>query len=136
MEFQLKEEWFDYLISGFFFGTFIMLVVMIYSFGSTSGFPYDTYLLVLFVDFVCFIVTFVLGSHKLSSPNGSMKVNAPSEYKRGYESARDSFQFSISCYVCGRPVIISDQSNVSDQAKRKLKELGIRHKECQLEVKP
>ena len=136
MEFQLKEGWFDYLISGFFFGTFIMLVVMIYSFGSTSGFPYDTYLLVLFVDFVCFIVTFVLGSHKLSSPNGSMKVNAPSEYKRGYESARDTFQFSISCYVCGRPVIISDQSNVSDQAKRKLKELGIRHKECQLEVKP
>ena len=70
MEFQLKEGWFDYLISGFLFGTFIMLVVMIYSFGSTSGFPYDTYLLVLFVDFVCFIVTFVLGSHKLSSPNG------------------------------------------------------------------
>ena len=59
MEFQLKEGWFDYLISGFFFGTFIMLVVMIYSFGSTSGFPYDTYLLVIFVDFVCFIVTFV-----------------------------------------------------------------------------
>ena len=136
MEFRLKEGWFDYLISGFFFGTFIMLVVMIYSFGSTSGFPYDTYLLVIFVDFVCFIVTFVLGSHKSSIPNGSMKVNAPSEYKRGYESARDTFQFSISCYVCGRPVIISDQSNVSDQAKRKLKELGIRHKECQLEVKP
>ena len=113
-----------------------MLVVMIYSFGSTSGFPYDNYLLVIFVDFVCFIVTFVLGSHKSSSPNGSMKVNAPSEYKRGYESARDTFQFSISCYVCGRPVIVSDQSNVSDQAKRKLKELGIRHKECQLEVKP
>ena len=79
MEFQLKEGWFDYLISGFLFGTFIMLVVMIYSFGSTSGFPYDTSLLVLFVDFVGFIVTFVLGSHKSSIPNGSMKVNVPSE---------------------------------------------------------
>ena len=136
MEFQLKEGWFDYLISGFFFGTFIMLVVMIYSFGSTSGFPYDTYLLVLFVDFVCFIVTFVLGSHKSSSPIGSVKVNASSEYRRGYDSARDTFQFSITCYVCGRPIIISDQSNVAEQARSKLKELGIRHKECQLEVKP
>ena len=136
MEFQLKEGWFDYLISGISFGMFIMTVVIIYYFGSTSGFPYDNYLLALFVQFVSFIVAFVFGSHKSSSPNGSMKVNAPSEYKRGYESARDTFQFSISCYVCGRPVIISDQSNISDQAKRKLKELGIRHKECQLEVKP
>jgi hypothetical protein len=136
MEFQLKEGWFDYLMSGFFFGIFMIIAIIIYYFGSISWFPYDTYLLLLFAAFVGFIVTFAFGSHKSSNQNSSMKVQASSEYKSGYESARDAFQFSISCYVCGRPIIISDQSSVSNQAKSKLKELRIRHNKCQLEVKP
>lgn len=136
MEFQLKDGWYDYIISGFLLGLFFASLGTMYSFDSIIGFPYNTYLILLFVSFVGFIGIFVMGSHLSVDTNNSTSPNNSDAYKKGYESARDTFQFSITCLVCGRSVMISDQSDISKEVKNKLKELGIRHKECQLEVKP
>lgn len=137
MEFQLKDGWYDYLISGTLLGVFLMSLGTIYSFDSIPGFPYNSYLVLLFVTFVGFIGSFVMGSHlSVDFKNSTTSPNNSDSYKKGFESARDTFQFSIPCIVCGRSVLITDQSNISKDVKNKLKGLGIRHKECQLEVKP
>ena len=122
MEFRLKEGWFDYLMSGFFLGLFFALMDLIVVYHKI----YYTPLLVI-VEAVglplLFVISFLFGS--------KVKDNFKSvEYVKGYEQARKDFEFSVPCYVCGKPVLISNKSSIYPSVKDKLTELKISHKEC------
>lgn len=118
------------MASGFFIGLFFMLLLVIYLFDSIPGFPFNTYLILMFATFVGFIVCFVMGSQNPAN------VNDSPDFEKGYKTARDAFQFSVPCHVCGRPAIISDDLDISNAVKNKLESLKISHKECQSVVKP
>ncbi len=122
MEFRLKEGWFDYLFSGFFLGLFFTLMDLIVMYHKT----YYTPLLVIVEAVVLpilFVISFLQGS--------KVKNNFKSvEYVNGYEQARKDFEFSVPCYVCGKPVVISDKSDIYPSVRDKLADLKIRHKEC------
>ncbi len=143
MEFQLKDGWDSYLGSGFFLGMFLASLFVMYVFDSIPGFPINLYLIAMFMSFVVFISLFGMGSYKPANTSKPANVNKPAstnnspspDFKKGYDMARDTFQFSVPCYVCGRPVVISDKSNISTAAKSKLEVLKIHHKECQPKVK-
>ena len=122
MEFRLKEGWYDYLMSGFVLGLFFALMDLIVVYHKIYYIP----LLVIVVAVglpLLFVISFLWGS--------KVKNNFKSvEYVKGYEQARTDFEFSVPCNVCGKPVLISNKSNIYPSVKDKLAELKISHKEC------
>lgn len=122
MEFRLKDNWFDYLMSGFFSGVFFALIVVGYAFKDVAM-PFS-YLIATFGAFVLFIVTFIGASFRSKNKFSS------SEYRQGYADAESGIKFSIPCVVCGSPVLVGNKSPVYEQVKKHLSDLGIQHKTC------
>ena len=59
-----------------------------------------------------------------------MHTHPSNEYRAGYEAAKREFAFGVPCSICGKPVIISNKSEIFAQARRKVMDLKIIHKKC------
>ncbi len=109
MEFKLKEGWSDYLFSGFLFGLFFILIVFMVIYRRFYPSPLLAIVEVVILP-ILVVISFLVGS--------KVKGNSKSvEYLKGYEQARKDFQFSVPCYVRGKPILISDKSKYNFQLR-------------------